>query len=261
MVGGRADKTHARRRVSHLGDPGIDLFARELAALARFGTLSHLDLELVGAHAVLAGDAEAAGGYLLDPASPAVAVRIRDVAARVFSALARVAPSAEAVHGDGQGFVRLRAYRTVRHGPGTEPFDDGLNRLHLFERHRRALAEFEFEKSAQRAEALALIVHPLGIGLEDIVTPRAGSVLQAVDRLRIEEVVLAIPAPLVLSAHRQLLRPGNTNAIGAVMVEERIPGDLLQPNAAYLRGGLGKIVPDELLVQADGLKNLSAPVA
>jgi hypothetical protein len=40
--------------------------AGQLAALAGLGALRHLDLDVVGVHQVLAGDAEAAGGDLLD---------------------------------------------------------------------------------------------------------------------------------------------------------------------------------------------------
>ena len=48
------------------GDPGIDLGAGQLAALPGLGALGHLDLELPGVDQVLARDAEAAGGDLLD---------------------------------------------------------------------------------------------------------------------------------------------------------------------------------------------------
>ena len=66
VVRRRRDEPHTRRGVPRLGDPGIDLGARKLPAFARLGALRHLDLDLLGAHQVLAGDTEAARGDLLD---------------------------------------------------------------------------------------------------------------------------------------------------------------------------------------------------
>ena len=60
VVGRRRDQPDAGRRVPGPGDPRVHLVARELAALARLGALGHLDLQVVGADQVLAGDAEAA---------------------------------------------------------------------------------------------------------------------------------------------------------------------------------------------------------
>ncbi len=69
VVRRRADQADAGRRVPHLGDPGPDLVAGKLAPLAGLGPLGHLDLQLVGAHQVFAGDAEPARGDLLDRAA------------------------------------------------------------------------------------------------------------------------------------------------------------------------------------------------
>ena len=109
VVRRRADQAHARRRVADLGDPGVDLVAGQLAALAGLGALGHLDLDLAGADQVLAGDAEAARGDLLDGALQRVAVGQRLEAGRVLAALAGVRLAAEAVHRDGQRLVGLRA--------------------------------------------------------------------------------------------------------------------------------------------------------
>ena len=60
VVRRRRDEADAGRGVAHLGDPGIDLLARELAAFAGLGALGHLDLQLARVDQVVAGDAEAA---------------------------------------------------------------------------------------------------------------------------------------------------------------------------------------------------------
>ena len=69
VVRRRRDQADAGRGVPGLGDPRVDLVAGQLAALAGLGALGHLDLEVVGVDEVLAGDAEPAGGDLLDRAS------------------------------------------------------------------------------------------------------------------------------------------------------------------------------------------------
>ena len=45
VVRRRRDQADAGRRVSRLGDPGVDLGPRQLSALARLGALGHLDLQ------------------------------------------------------------------------------------------------------------------------------------------------------------------------------------------------------------------------
>ena len=69
VVRRRRDQAHARRAVADAGDFLVDLVAGQLAAFARLGALGHLDLQLLGADQVFAGDAEAAAGHLLDGAA------------------------------------------------------------------------------------------------------------------------------------------------------------------------------------------------
>ncbi len=137
VVGRRRDQPHARRGVPHLGDPRVHLGPGQLPALAGLGALGHLDLQLVGVDQVVAGDAEAPRGDLLDGAVARVAVGVRHVARGIFPALAGVALAADAVHGDGQRLVRFLADRSVRHGAGLEALDDRVDRLDLLDRHRR----------------------------------------------------------------------------------------------------------------------------
>ena len=123
----RRDQLHAWGRVAHLGDPRIDLGAGQFAALARLGTLRHLDLQLFGLSQIVARHAKAPRGHLLDGAVFGVAVRLDHVAGRVFAALASVALAAEAVHGNGQAFVCLLANRAVGHRPALETPGDLLD--------------------------------------------------------------------------------------------------------------------------------------
>ena len=203
VVGRRRDQPDARRRVPGPGDPRVHLVAGELAALARLGALRHLDLQVVGADQVLARDAEAPGRHLLDGRAPGVAVGQRHVALGVLAALAGVALAAEAVHGDGEGLVGLGRDRAVGHGPGREAADDLADRLDLLERDRRPVAEAELEQAPQGGQATRLVVDQAGVLLEDVVAAGPRGVLQLEHRLRVEEVVLALPPPLVLAAELQ----------------------------------------------------------
>ena len=123
--------------------------------------------------------------------------------AGVLAPFAGVDLAAEPVHGDGQGLVRLGRDRAVAHRAGGEPLDDRLDRLDLLDRHRLRLVELEREEAAERAEPLVLLVDQLGVLLEDVVPARLGGVLEPEDGLGVEQVVLAVAAPLVLAP-----RPG-----------------------------------------------------
>ena len=58
VMGRRRDQRHTGRRKSRLSHPGVHFFARKVAALAGLGALGHLDLDLLRAAQILAGDAE-----------------------------------------------------------------------------------------------------------------------------------------------------------------------------------------------------------
>ena len=107
VVRRRRDQADAGRRVADLRDPRVHLVARQLPAFAGLGALRHLDLQVVGVHQVLAGDAEPRRRDLLDRAAARVAVGVRDVARRILAALAGVRLAAEAVHRDRERLVRL----------------------------------------------------------------------------------------------------------------------------------------------------------
>ena len=203
VVRRRGDQPDARGRAAGPRDPRVDLAAGQLAALARLGPLADLDLDVVGVHQVLAGDAEPAGRDLLDRAAPQVAVRVAGVAVGVLAALARVRPAAEAVHRDRERLVHLLADRPVGDRAGAEPLDDLLDRLDLLDRDRRPQALLEGEEPPQRRQPVRLLVDGLGVLLEDVVAACAGGVLQAEHRLRVEQVDLALAAPLVLAAGDQ----------------------------------------------------------
>ena len=179
----RRDQAHARRAVANAGDFLVDLVAGQLAAFARLGALGHLDLQLLGADQVFAGDAEAAAGHLLDGAGAAIAVGVGLIADRVFAPFARVALAADAVHGDGQRLVRFSRDRAVRHRAGGKSLDDLVGRLDFVERHR-LVGRLEFEQPAQREQLPLLIVDQLAELAELLAAVELRGVLQLGDRRR-----------------------------------------------------------------------------
>ena len=90
VVRRRRDQLDAGRRVAQQRDVLGDLAPRKLAAFAGLGALRHLDLQHLGARQVFRGDAEAAGGDLLDLRLERVA-RACSSMSRLDAALARAA--------------------------------------------------------------------------------------------------------------------------------------------------------------------------
>src|SRR6185369_2354050 len=79
VVRRRRDQADAGNREAQLADVVADLAAGELPALARLGTLCHLDLQLIGGNEVLGRNAEAARRDLLDLRAQRVALLQREV--------------------------------------------------------------------------------------------------------------------------------------------------------------------------------------
>ena len=259
VVRRRADEADARRAAAGLGDPRVDLVAGQLAALAGLGALGHLDLQVVGVGQVVAGDAEAPAGHLLDRAAPRRVVQPLGVLA----ALAGVALAADRVHRDGQRLVGLHADRAVAHRPGGEALDDLADRLDLVDRHRRPHAVLEGEQPAQRGQPAGLVVDQRGVLLEDVVALGPGGVLQLEHRLRVEQVHLALAPPLVLAAELEpavgaLLGP---RRVGGGVARGDLHGDLVEADAAEAADRAGEVLVDQLLAEADALEDLRAGVA
>ena len=180
----------------------------QLPALARLRPLRHLDLQVVGVHQVLRRDAEAPGGHLLDRRTAEVAVGVGGEAIGVLAAFTGVGLAADPVHRDGEVLVRLGRDRAVGHRAGGEALDDLADRLDLVDRHGRARALAQLEQAAQRGEARRLRVDQRRVLLVDVVALGARRVLELEHRLRVEQVVLALAAPLVLAAEVEVaVRP------------------------------------------------------
>ncbi len=230
-----------------------------MPALAGFGPLCHFDLQLLGLAEVQTRDAETPRCHLLDGAAQVVAVGQRFVAAFVFSALAGVAFSAQAVHGNGQCGVRFPGNGPKRHGACGKAAIDVFSRFHFFYRYRRALG-VELEQAAERDGLFRLIVNDFGVFFEGGVIVLPGGVLQQMNALRIEQMHLSAPLPLKNAAFGQtaaLLRSGPERPL---VLHQRFAGYLVQAHAFDARNGPGEVLVHHFPVDADDLENLSAHV-
>ena len=260
VVRGRRDEPHTGRRVAGLGDPWVDLGAGQLAALTGLGPLGHLDLQVVGVHQVATGDPESAGGDLLDRRTTVV-VRVRGVEALgVLAALAGIGLAAESVHGDRQCRVRLLGDRAVGHRAGGEALDDRRHTLDLVDRER-CRARYEIHQGAQRELAARLTVHHRGVLLEDVKALLARGVLEFLDRARVEQVQLAVAAPLVLAAVGDLDRLADRRMVGATVQREHALGNVLESDTANARVKTREVARQHGLRDSDRLEQLRADVA
>ena len=90
------------------------------------------------------------------------------------------------------------------------------------------------EQPAQGRQPVRLLVDGLRVLLEDVVAARAGRVLQAEHRLRVEQVDLALAAPLVLAAgdQRAVVGAHAVGREGPAVVGEHLLGEHVEPDAA-----------------------------
>ena len=140
-------------------------------------------------------------------------------------------------------------------------FDNFPGRLHFVDRNRRAV-RLELEQAAQGSQLPALVVDGLAELLIGRPTVGAGSVLELGDSIRVPLVNFAVPPPLVSAAGGQIqLRGNGLRGKGEPMPLQLLGGDSSQADASHPGGRPGKVLVNQILVQADGLENLSAAVA
>src|SRR5690606_5192469 len=96
----------------------------------------------------------------------------------------------------------------------------------------------------------------------DVHAAAAGGVLQPEDGLRVEEVRLALAAPLVLPAHGQAaVRRGDARRrVGGGVPGGHLGGEHVEAHAVERGGGAGEVPVDELTGQPERLEHLGAAV-
>ena len=160
--------------------------------------MGNFDLDVISIHEVLRRDAEAAGSHLLHRA-PTVVVWVGGVVALlVFPTLTRIRFTSKAVHGNGQGLVRLGRDRAVGHSTRGKTSTDVAHWLDVLKSERSG-ARYEIENPTNRRATLNLLVHRVAVVAKDVVTLGPCRVLQLENRLGVKKMNLAIASPLVLA--------------------------------------------------------------
>ena len=176
--------------MTQLTDVVGDLTAGKLSPLAWFRTLGHFNLHLVGRDKVFGGDAKAARCHLFNfgtktvagqqgvvrlhlsranyggqglTFSQGLALHLVAVAALVFTPLACIGLSTDAIHGHRKRGVGLGGYGTQRHRAGCKTLNNLGGRLHLVNGNGLRGIDLEFKKPSQRHVASRLIVNDLGV--------------------------------------------------------------------------------------------------
>ena len=253
MMRRRADEADAGGGISRLGDPGIDLLSRQVSPFSGLGSLGHLDLDLPGGAQILAGDAEAARGHLLDGT-----VSLRAQPFRHLAPFSGVGLAPQPVHGNGQTLVGLLGDGAVGHGAGLEAFDDALRRFHFLQRDPPVFRIIKVQQSPQGL-GCPLLVDAVGIGEEflEIVFPHR--FLQRHDGTGIVQMLFtALSGAHLMESHTvqrgihlQIQRIKGM----VVVILHRLP-HLLQPDTAHLADGMGKVLVDDILTDPHRLEDL-----
>ena len=257
MVRRGRDQAHAGGGVTGLGNPGVNLAAGQLAALAGLCALCHFDLNLTGGNQILAGHAKTGGCHLLDGA---VALGAKTVFG--FAAFAGVALAADAVHGNGHALVGFLRKGTIAHGSGLEAVYDGIHAFHFVQRDT-GVRIIEVQQAAQVHGIAARGVHGIGISLELVVIAGPAGLLQQVDGQRVVQMIFGqlAAAELVLTQAGQLHADIQAQRVECLLVAGfQVVLDVADGNAAHTADGVGKVLIHYLVAQTQRFKNLAALV-
>ncbi len=168
--------------------------------------------------------------------------------------------AADAIHGDGERLVRFLADGAIAHRAGLEAFHDFLHRLDFLD-GQRLLRRFEIEQAAQGAEVRRLVVDQFGVFPVNLFAAQAAGDLQLVNRLRVEQMIFAVVAPLILAAGVERDAIHLAVREGVAMPRQNFLGEHIHADAFDARRRPGEILVHHVAVQADGLKDLRAAIA
>lgn len=201
---------------------------------------------------------KASGSHLLDGGGTAVAVRKRLIPIRIFTALAAVGLTAQAVHGNGKTFMGFLADGAIAHRAGLKPLDDAFNRLDFIDGDR-LIDGFDIEQAANGAFMLLIRIHLGGIFLVQLIIAGSAGHLQFIDGFRVEHMVFAAGTPLMIAARFQCLI-GRNRLKGFLVPLNALFFEKLAVKAADTRGRAGKIFIHKLRGNAESFEYLCALV-
>ena len=117
-------------------DQAIDLDAWQLAALARLGTLCHLNFDFLTIIQIFRRHPETSGCDLFNRAGWVIAIFTQFKPRRILATFARVRFRTDTVHRNRQCFMCLRAQRAKRDSRRYQTFAYNSDRFHLFNLNR-----------------------------------------------------------------------------------------------------------------------------
>ena len=248
VVRRRGDQRHARHGIAQFGDVRGNFITRQLAAFARFSTLSDFNLNHVGVDQVRRRHAKATGCHLLDAGH-----FVGAVTRRIFTAFAGVGVTADAVHGFRQRFVGFRAQRADGHRRGIEAFEQLGCRLNLFNADR-LITRVQGNEVAERCRRA--VVYQLSVLLVIAVFTALNRLLQRAHHVRVVGMILAAVNVFQQTALIQRLtcQPGAFGQVHQILLEVSKTGAADAADHA-LEAKVG-----DLIMQADRFKQLRAAV-
>ena len=161
--------------MSGLGNPGINLTCGQMSTFTRFSSLCHLDLNLLCADQISAGNTETSTGYLLDRRTSVKSISAYFHSVKVFTTFTTVGFTMQGVHGDCQSLMRFFGNRTIGHRTCLETGHDTLYTLNFINRN----TFFRIIKVHQTTQVLdtCLIINKLRIFLEHLIIAQSRRLL------------------------------------------------------------------------------------
>ena len=176
MMRRRGNQSNARGGTAGCRNPRIDFVCRQMTTLSRFGTLGHLDLNLLCAVQILQCYTESSGSDLFHCRIPYCSET-----GRIFSPFTRIGTCPETVHRFCHRLMCLFGNRAEGHGACIEALYDFLSRLHFFKRYRC----FRCFKGTRITQTVRLhVVQQSGIMFEVLVLSASAGCLQSHNHFR-----------------------------------------------------------------------------
>ena len=118
-----------------------------------------------------------------------------------------------------------------------------------------------FEQAAQRAELAVLLVDQVRVFLESLRVVLPHGMLELADGERIQQVIFAAHAVLIVAADGQFGVVAGDRLEGLLVLHLRFAREHVQADAFDARGRAGEVLVDQGFVQADGFEDLRAAIA
>ena len=249
----RRDQRHAGGRMAQPGNQVGDLETGQLPALAGLGALRHLDLDFLAGVEILRRHAKAPRRDLLDHRIGIVAILIRREALAVLTTFAAHRFGADAVHRDGQRFMRFGRQCPQAHAGRDETLADFGDRFDFFDCD--CLGRHEIEQVTQRDRRL-FAHRPAEFEIVRIAVGADG-MLQQMDHPGLIGMRLAASAIAIKAADRQR---DDIFVKGRFVAHLGVDEQRFKTLARNLRWHAGEEIIDQRPAQSDRFEIIAAAI-